>query len=223
MHRTPRAFVLTFALLALFYCLPAGAAVVLPDVVTVGTVTASSGIVNVPVYIQDRSGTPLGLDQPPGSRIQSYSIKVNYSPASAVSSVTFTRAGITAPLTPLSEFTPASAGAISLLDTFQESTNLVPYTLDGAVPGNQVANLHFMLSPTVTPGTVITLTLDSTLTQLANEDGTMKETTTLNTLALVNGSITVPVGFVYDIPALSTWFLILLAASLAIIAIRMRG
>jgi len=223
MHRTQRAFVLLVALLVLVCCLPAGAAVLQPDVITVGTVTASSGIVNVPVSIQDLSGTPLGLDQPPGSRIQSYSIKVNYSPAAAVSSVTFSRAGITAPLTPLSEFTPASAGAISLLDTFQESTNLVPYTLNGAVPGNQVGNLRFVLSPTITVGTVITLTLDPVLTQLANENGTTKETTTLTTLALTNGSITIPVGFVNDIPALSTWALILLATALAVIAIRIRG
>ena len=223
MHRTQRAFVLTFALLALLCCLPAGAAVLQPDVITAGSVTAVSSVVDVPVYIRDLSGTPLGLDQPPGSRIQSYSIKVNYSPASAVSSISFTRAGITAPLTPLLELSPSSPGAISLLDTFQESTNLVPYTLNGAVPGNQVANLHIVLSPSVTSGTVITLTLDSTLTQLGNENGTTKETTTLNTLALVNGSITVPVGFVNDVPALSTWALILLAAALAIIAIRMRG
>ena len=223
MHRTQRAFVLLVALFALVCCLPASAAVLQPDVITVGTVTASSGVVNVPVYIQDLSGTPLGLDQPPGSRIQSYSIKVNYSPAVAVSSITFSRAGITAPLTPLSEFTPASAGAISLLDTFQESTNLVPYTLNGALPGNQVGNLRVVLSPTITVGTVITLTLDPVLTQLANENGTTKETTTLTTLALTDGSITVPVGFVYDVPALSTWALILLATALAVIATRVRG
>ncbi len=223
MHRTQRVFVLTFALLALLCCLPAGAVLLQPDVITAGSVTAVSGIVDVPVYIRDLSGTPLGLDQPPGSRIQSYSIKVNYSPASAVSSITFNRAGITAPLTPLLELSPTSPGAISLLDTFQESTNLVPYTLNGAVPGNQVANLHVVLSPSVTSGTVITLTLDPTLTQLGNENGTTKETTTLNTLALVNGSITVPVGFVNDVPALSTWALIFLAASLAVIAIRMRA
>lgn len=222
MHRLQRAFVPSVALLALLCCLPAAAAIVLQDVITVGTVTASSGAVNVPVYIRDLSGTPLGLDQPPGSRIQSYSIKVNYSPASAVSSITFNRAGVTAPLTPLLEISPASPGAISLLDTFQESTNLIPFTLNAAAPGDQVANLHVVLSPTVTSGTVITLTLDSTLTQLGNENGTTKETTTLNTLTLVNGSITVPVGFVYDIPALSTWALILLAAALAVIAIRMR-
>src|SRR5258708_40329861 len=88
--------------------LPAAAAVLPHDIVTVGTVQTFGGAVDVPVFINDLSGTPLGLDQPPGSRIQSYSIKVNYSPASAVSSISFTRAGITAPLTPLLELSPAS-------------------------------------------------------------------------------------------------------------------
>src|SRR5258707_13720872 len=101
MHRTQRAFVLTVALLAILCCLPAGAVALQRDVITVGTVTAGSGIVDVPVYIQDLSRTPLGLDQAPGSRIQSYSIKATYSPASAVPSIRFKRAGITAPLSPL--------------------------------------------------------------------------------------------------------------------------
>src|SRR5690349_16794718 len=81
--------------------LTAGPAPPLPqDVVTVGIVNgAQYSIVDVPVYIRDVSSTPLGLDQPPGSRIQSYSIKVNYAPASAVQSITFTRAGITTALT----------------------------------------------------------------------------------------------------------------------------
>src|SRR5437764_15487578 len=77
--------------------LTAGPAPPIPqDVVTVASVNGPLGsVVDVPVYIRDVSLTPLGLDQPPGSRIQSYSIKVNYAPASAVQSITFTRAGIT--------------------------------------------------------------------------------------------------------------------------------
>src|SRR5262245_53446410 len=97
------------------------------DVVTIGTVTASSTTVDVPVYIRDVSGTTLGMDQPAGSRIQSFSIKVNYSPASAVQSVSFSRAGITANLTPVSEFKPSGSGTVSLLDTFQESSDLIPF------------------------------------------------------------------------------------------------
>src|SRR5690349_2991008 len=74
------------------------------DAVTVGTVTANGSTVTVPVSIRDVSGTPLGMDRPAGSKIQSFSIKVTYAPASSVQSIAFNRAGITANLTPTSEF-----------------------------------------------------------------------------------------------------------------------
>src|SRR5436309_15776715 len=77
------------------------------DVVTVGSVNgAAGGTVDVPVFIRDVSSTPLGIDQPAGSRIQSYGLTVSYSPASAVQSITFTRGGITQPLTPAFQSTP---------------------------------------------------------------------------------------------------------------------
>jgi hypothetical protein len=162
------------------------------DFVTVGANNGAPGTsVDVPVYIRDTSGTPLGLDQPPGSRIQSYSIKVDYAPTADVQSVTFTRAGITTPLTPTFESSPASPGSISLLDTFSESTNLIPFTLNAALPGNQIGALHFTLAAGATIGDTITLTLDPTLTQLANEAGTTQESTTSANLSLVNGSISV--------------------------------
>lgn len=199
------------------------AAVVIQDSVTVATVNgAQFSTVDVPVYIRDLSGTPLGLDQPPGSRIQSYSIKVNYAPASAVQSITFTRAGITQSLTPTFENSPSSAGSISLLDTFNEATDLIPFTLDGAAPGNQVAHLLVSLAPTATPGTVITLTLDpSNLTQLTDQAGTpgTVENTGNARLLLVSGAITV----IPPVPALSHIALILLAIALGIVAIRIRS
>jgi hypothetical protein len=161
------------------------------DVVTVQTVNATGTTVDVPVYIRDTGGTPLGMDRPAGSKIQSFSIKVSYSPAAAVSSVTFTRAGITAGLTPTSEFSPASAGAISLLDTFQESTNPIPFTLNAGAPGNQVAHLVFTLSSSAVPGSSISLTLDPALTQLTDAGGSAatKETPANGNLSLVNGAI----------------------------------
>lgn len=200
--------------------LTAGAPPPLPqDIVTVGIVTGPQfGLVDVPVSIRDTSGTPLGLDQPAGSRIQSYSLKVNYAPASAVQSITFSRAGITAPLTPTFENSPSSAGSVSLLDTFQESTNLIPFTLNGLPPGNQVAHLQVQLSPTATVGTVITLTLDPILTQLTDEAGhpATIETTANTRLVLVNGSITV----VPAVPAMSHLVLLMLAAALAVVAVK---
>jgi hypothetical protein len=205
----------------MFCSLPASSAVVAQDVVTVGTVNSVGATADVPVFIRDTSGTPLGIDQPSGSRIQSYSLKVNYSPASAVSSVTFTRAGITTSLTPTFENSPSGPGTVTLLDTFQESTNLIPFTLDGALPGNQVAHLSFVLSPSAVPGTPIVLTLDPTLTQLTDEGGSAatKEMVSNGRLQLVPGAINVTTF----VPALGTVALMMLAAALVLVAvIRMR-
>jgi len=191
-----------------------------PDVVTVATVNGPQfSTVDVPVFIRDSSGTPLGLDQPAGFHIQAYAIKVNYSPAAAVQSITFTRGGITTSLTPASESSPTSAGSISLIDSFSEATNPIPFTLNGALPGNQVATLHVTLAASATPGTIITLTLDpSSLTQLSNDTGTVGEMVSNGALLLVNGSITV----VPSVPALGYIALLVLAISLAFIAIRSR-
>jgi hypothetical protein len=221
--KTFRAAILIGAMASLFLPLSMSAAVAISDTVTVATVNGPQfSTVDVPVYIRDASGTPLGLDQPAGSRIQSYSIKVNYSPASAVQSITFTRAGITSSLTPTFENSPTSAGSISLLDTFDETTNLIPFTLDGALPGNQVAHLQVTLAPTATPGTIITLTVDpTTLTQLTDQAGTPAtvENTGNTRLTVVNGAITV----VPSVPALSHIALMLLAIALGVVAIRIRS
>lgn len=189
------------------------------DVVTVGTVFGPAGTtVDVPVFIRDTSGTPLGMDQPPGSKIQSYSIKVNYAPAASVQSITFTRAGITTGLTPLFESSPASPGTITLLDTFQESTNLIPFTLNASLPGNQVAHLLIQLAPSATPG-ILTLTLDPLLTQLTDEGGNAatKETVANGRLLLVSGAVTVQPSTA--IPTLNIVGIVAVALALAGVAI----
>ncbi|HKO59180.1 MAG TPA: hypothetical protein VJ276_25160 [Thermoanaerobaculia bacterium] len=224
MSRTAAVFtaVLLTALGCLLPAAPA-AAQQAQDVITVATVTSFGPTVDVPVYIRDVSGTPLGIDQPPGSRIQSYSIKVDYAPAAAVQSITFTRAGITQSLTPTLELSPSGPGTVSLLDTFPEATQLIPFTLNAAPPGNQVAHLTVTLAPSATPGTTILLTLDATLTQLTDEggNGATKESVANGNLLLVPGAINViapPAG----VPAMNGWVLALLAATLAAIAIRIR-
>jgi hypothetical protein len=194
------------------------------DAVTVATV-AGNGVVDVPVYIRDASGTPLGIDQPAGSRIQSYSIRVTYSPTVAVQSITFSRAGITAPLTPAFESSPAAPGSISLLDNFDEATNLIPFTSNAALPGNQVAHLLVTIAPGTAPGTLITLTLDPVLTQLTDEGGTPAtiETVANGRLVLVSGSVLVTgAAEGAAVPMLPPWALVLLAVSLAVVAVRMR-
>jgi hypothetical protein len=191
------------------------------DTVTVATVNAPQfSTVDVPVFIRDSSGSPLGLDQPAGFHIQAYAIKVNYAPAAAVQSITFTRGGVTTSLTPTFENSPSSPGSISLLDSFSEATNPIPFTLNGALPGNQVATLHVTLSNTATPGTIITLTLDPTAATevLSNAGGTVSETVSNGSLTLVSGAITV----IPAVPALGHIALLVLAISLAFIAIRSR-
>jgi hypothetical protein len=215
----------SFAVLAILaLTLPAAMAVGQPtpsDVVTVASTTGTRGqIVDVPVYIRDTSGSTLGIDQPAGSRIQSYSLRVTYSPASSVQSITFSRAGITAPLTPTFENSPSSPGAIALLDNFDEATNLIPFTSNAALPGNQVAHLLVTLSPAAPVGSSVTLTLDPVLTQLTDEGGTPGtiETVANGRLTLVSGAIAIT----GEVPTASTWALILLAATLAVVAVRNR-
>lgn len=184
----PRRFVLLFFFFAV-------SSVAAQDVVTVDTVTVSGTTVDVPIFIRDVSGTPLGIDRPAGSKIQSFSIKVTYAPASAVSSISISRDGITESLTPTSEFKPTTADSVALLDTFQESTNPIPFTLNAAAPGDRVAHLVVTLSAAATPGTSISLTLDPALTQLTDTGGSAatKQTVANGQLALVDGSITVPI------------------------------
>ena len=191
------------------------------DVVTVGTVSGA-GSVDVPVYIRDVSGTPLGLDQPPGSRIQAYGIRITATPSSAVLSMSLTRAGITQSLTPTFETNPSTGNTASLIDSFNEATNLIPFTLNGVPPGNQVARLHVNLDPGLAPGTVVTLTLDPLVTELTDQSGSAAttENTTNARLLLVNGAINVIAAT--QAPTLSQWALILLAVALAAIAIRTR-
>src|SRR5918911_1778122 len=144
-NRIARLLVVAFALL-----LPLSAAA--QDVITVGSANASGSTVDIPVYVRDVAGTPLGVDQPAGSKIQSFSIKVNYSPASAISNATFTHAGITASLTPTFESSPSSAGSISWLATYAEGSATVPFTSNAPAPGNQVAHIIFTLSCSGAPG-----------------------------------------------------------------------
>jgi IPTL-CTERM motif len=212
-------FRLSFALVVvcgLWWAAPAAAQAI--DTVTVGTVVANGPVIVVPVYVRDASGTALGIDQPFGSRIQAFSLKVDYPVSPFITGVTFTRAGITAPLTPTFENSPAAAGTISLLMSFDETTNLVPFVSNAALPGNQVGQLTFTFSPSTPPGTVVPLTLDATLTQLSNEGGTTTEE--LTNLIRVPGSVTVLQAAAEVIPTLNEWGLLLLAVALAVVVLR---
>jgi len=163
------------------------------DSITVGTVTATGTTVDVPVYIRDISGTALGMDQAAGAKIQAFSMKVSWSPTSAVSSVSFARAGITSALAPTAESHPSTPLSRSLLNTFQESSNPIPFTSNAAEPGDLVAHLVVTLNGSVAPGSSVSLAIDPSVTLLSNDEGTIKETPARGNLLLVNGAINIPV------------------------------
>jgi hypothetical protein len=161
------------------------------DAVTVGTVNTTTSTVDVPVYIRDVAGTPLGKDRDPSSQIQAYSIKVTYSPASAVTSATFTRSGVTAGLSPSFESAPKTSNSVSLLATFPQATSSIPLALGAPAPGTKVGNIRLVLSAAAVPGTSIALVLDPSLTQLTDEGGTAatKETSANGRLSLADGAV----------------------------------
>jgi hypothetical protein len=183
-----RSLILTAAL-----TISMGAPLLAQDAVTVGSVTTTSSTVDVPVYVRDVAGTPLGKDRDPSSHIQAYSIKVTYSPASAVASATFTRSGVTAGLSPSFESAPKTSDSVALLGTFPQATSPIPLVLDAPAPGTKVGNIRLVLSGTAVPGTTIALALDAGLTQLTDEGGTAatKETVANGRLALVDGMVEV--------------------------------
>lgn len=159
------------------------------DVITVGTGSSpAGGVASIPVSILDRSGTPLGTDAGAGNRIQGISFKVMY-PTSLVSSVTFTRGGVLASLTPVFESTLPGDGFLAYIVSFQESTNPIPFTLNAAPPGNLIGTLNVTLQPSATIGSNGALTLDVPSALLSNQAGTTTETVALGTLTLANGSV----------------------------------
>ncbi|HEV8629318.1 MAG TPA: fibronectin type III domain-containing protein, partial [Thermoanaerobaculia bacterium] len=143
------------------------------------------------VYVRDTSGTPLGVDQAAGAKIQSFSIKIAYSPASAFSSLSLSRAGLLAALTPKAgESNPTTAGTASYLGSFAESSNPVPFNLDAPAPGNLVLQATYTVAPAPPTGTV-TFTLDAAVTLLANEAGTIDETVADGGITLTGGSLVI--------------------------------
>ncbi len=168
------------------------AALAAQDGATVGgALSAPPGAtIEVPVYARDVSATPLGVDQPAGSRIQSLSYKVTFTPASSVASKLFSRAGITAGLTTVFEVAPTTATTASYLGTFDEVTSPIPFSLDAAPPGDQVLKITVTLAATAPAGT-IDLTLDPTATLFANQAGSTEESLANGWLALTDGAITV--------------------------------
>ena len=159
------------------------------DVMTIGSGSGpAGGVVHVPLSILDRSGTPLGIDSPPGSRIQGIAFKVTY-PAGIVQSVGFARGGVLSGLTPLHETTLQGTGWTSYLVSFAESSNAIPFDLNTTTPGNTIGTLVVTLASGTSPGTTAALRFDAPGVALSNQTGSVPENVANEALALINGSV----------------------------------
>jgi hypothetical protein len=175
------------------------------DVLTVGSgIAAGGGTISIPISIRDRSGTPLGIDAGGANRIQGFAFKILF-PSERITSAAFTRAGVTASITPLDETALQGSGWSACLVSFHESSNPVPFTLDAAAPGDAIGTLTVTVHASAPAGSTIALILDPPSATLSNRSGSPRETVANGNLSLVNGSITVstlptPAGLVATSP-----------------------
>ncbi len=148
-------------------------------------------LVEVPIYLRDLSGTPLGVDRPAGQRLQGLSLSVVYSPAAAVESIAFAPAGLTEGLPALFETSVHSGHRISWIASFDEAASPLDFDLDRAEPGDPVAKLVLRVDASAIAGSVIDLTFDADLTAVSNQSGTLGETAANGLLSLGAGAIEV--------------------------------
>src|SRR5262249_50804596 len=145
-------------LLIVFIALPLFGA----DTLTIGNLSAARGTTaNVPVYVRDTSGSPLGMDQAAANRIQGIGFKVSYAPLASVTVVSFTRAGVLQGLTALYETTLTPAGSVGYVGSFAQSTNPIPFVSDASAPGSLIGYLNVTIAQNAPVGTPITLTIDT--------------------------------------------------------------
>lgn len=163
------------------------------DVLTIGSTTAPKGSVLVPVYVRDVSTTRLGVDKPSGQRIQGVGFRVRFSPAGAITSATFARAGAMNK-TPLYEKTFSGADWLGYVASFAEANNALAFTSNAAAPGNLIGYLSLTTSAGVTAGMNISITLDPASAILSNQVAGITETDANNGILLQNGTLTIAAG-----------------------------
>jgi hypothetical protein len=161
------------------------------DTITAGGVRATSGgTAAVPLTIRDASGVPLSVNRGSANRIQALSFKITASPAGSVTGISFERAGVLQPLTPLYERQANAAGTIGYIASFSATSAPIPFTLN-AGGGNRVGTLLVNVAPGLADGARIDLTFDTALTVLSNQTGTLTESVYNHKLILADGAIVI--------------------------------
>src|ERR1700693_5522111 len=124
------------------------------DVLTIGTVTVSSGTgqVEVPIFIQDNAGTPIGRDMGATMRISGFAMQVTYGPNSCIDTpaVTTDRIDLTGGI--LASLSADFESRVKVANTSQswiyalsEANGLIPFTA-AAAPGDRIGAMVFNLT-----------------------------------------------------------------------------
>jgi hypothetical protein len=144
--------------------------------------------VQVRVYLRDVAGTTLDEGSGPDHEIQGFSFRANF-PATWVTSVSWQQAGVTLGKTPVFTFIDPASDHITVLLSFDESTNPLVFTLNKPPPGDVIGNLSFGIHGSAPLGTAIPITVVADTATLSNHSGLLGETVANGMLAVGNGSI----------------------------------
>jgi hypothetical protein len=181
--------------------LAAGAAdaAVVTDVLTIGTVSVSSGTgqVGVPIYIQDNTGTPIGRDKGAGLRITNIVLQVTYGPNACIDTPALASQRINLAGGILASQSADFDSRVKVANTSQswtytqfETSGLIPFTA-AAAPGDLVGTMVFNLTG-CSAGTInLVITTSGAAKALLASDNTMSETVANGGLTVVNGAINI--------------------------------
>ncbi len=155
------------------------------DVLSVGSTSGArpGEEVTLPLRLRDRANTPLNSGGDPELAIQAISVTVEYSPASAVESLSIVRAGVTSTLVPRFEAQIPGPSRQSWIVSFDEGL-----TLSGS-SAETIAGLRLQLAGGTAPGSTVELRLVAETTALSSGNGIHVETEENGFLTLRDGTV----------------------------------
>ena len=167
------------------------------DVLTIGTVSVSSGTgqVEVPIFIQDNTGTPIGRDLGSGLRISGFGMQVVYGPNSCIDtpasgSLRIDLAGgiLASQSADVDSRVKVANTSQSWLYSSAEPNGLIPFT-GAPLPGDRIGAMVFNL--TGCPAGPINLVITTTGAAAATltSGSAVSETVGNGRLSVTNGAI----------------------------------
>jgi hypothetical protein len=160
------------------------------------SVASGTGQVEVPIFIQDNTGTLIGRDQPAGRRITGFGMQVTYgfnacidTPASPSQQIDKTGGILAGQFADVDSRVKVANTSQSWVYSSSEANGLIPFTA-AAAPGDRIGAMVFNLSG-CSAGTInLVITASGGTGALLNSDSGASETVG-NGLTVVNGAVSI--------------------------------